>query len=351
LTFGVVLYLCVAEIEHYHVRSWFAFPGRRGYHFGASMSAKGALFAALGVLSAVYLAFWMAAVRRDRRAAGSSDPAAAAGPPTPLQTGIGFVVTFFDTLGIGSFATTTSIFKLRRVVPDERIPGTLNVGITLPTVAQALIYISIVRVDMRTLAPMIAAAVAGAWLGAGVVAGWPRRNIQIGMGIALLLAAVLMLGTQLAWFPVGGDALGVTGARLAIGLLGNFALGALMTLGIGLYAPCMILVSLLGMNPTVAFPIMMGSCAFLMPVGSIRFIERRSYALRAALGLAVGGIPAVLLAAFVVRSLPLGAVRWLVVGVVLYTAVAMLASAKAEKPRRTLAPEPALDPPHPPPAV
>lgn len=299
------------------------------------LSAKAVLFSTLGVIAAVYLLVWMAAVRRVRRAGGMAapggDPAAAPGPPTPFQTAIGFVVTFFDTLGIGSFATTTSIFKLRRVVPDRLIPGTLNVGIALPTVVQALIYISIVRADMRTLALMIAAAVAGAWLGAGVVASWPRRYVQIGMGIALLLAAALMLATQLKLFPGGGDALGVTGVRLAVGLVGNFALGALMTLGIGLYAPCMILVSLLGMNPTVAFPIMMGSCAFLMPVGSVRFIQKRSYALRPALGLALGGIPAVLLAAFVVKSLPLGAVRWLVVCVVLYTAAAMLRSAWVEK--------------------
>ncbi len=284
------------------------------------LGAKAVLFAALGVIAAVFLAVWVAGVRRARCAGGTGvpaggpaaaagDPATAAGTPTPLQGAIGFVVTFFDTLGIGSFATTTSIFKLRRVVPDRLIPGTLNVGLALP----------------------------GAWLGAGVVASWPRRYVQIGMGIALLLAAALMLATQLKLFPAGGDALGVTGLRLAIGLLGNFALGALMTLGIGLYAPCMILVSLLGMNPTVAFPIMMGSCAFLMPVGSIRFIQKRSYALRPAIGLTLGGIPAVLLAAFVVRSLPLGAVRWLVVCVVLYTAAAMLRSARAGRTDEPLA--------------
>jgi uncharacterized membrane protein YfcA len=86
----------------------------------------------------------------------------------------------------------------------------------------------------------------------------------------------------------------------------------------------MILVSLLGMNPTAAFPIMMGSCAFLMPVASLRFIRERSYGLRAALGLAIGGIPGVLLAAYIVTSLPLYAVRWLVIVVVTYTAITML---------------------------
>lgn len=306
------------------------------------LSAKAVLFSTLGAIAAVYLLVWVAAVRRARRAVGMDtpggdpatapgDPATAPGPPTPFQGAIGFVVTFFDTLGIGSFATTTSIFKLRRVVPDRLIPGTLNVGIALPTVVQAFIIISIVRADMRTLVLMIGAAVAGAWLGAGVVASWPRRYVQIGMGIALVLAATLMLAKQLTLLPAGGNAQGVTGVVLAVGLVGNFVLGALMTLGIGLYAPCMILVSLLGMNPIVAFPIMMGSCAFLMPVGSIRFIQKRSYALRPAIGLTLGGIPAVLLAALVVKSLPLDVVQWLVVCVVLYTAAAMLRSAWVEK--------------------
>jgi uncharacterized membrane protein YfcA len=312
-------------------------------------SARAVLFIALGLFAAVFVGVWVSSVRRLRAAPGPSGPDAAGGEaerhdPAWALGLIGFVVNFFDTLGIGSFATTTSIFKLRRLVPDRLIPGTLNVGLALPTFAQALIYITIVEVDMRTLVLMIVASVAGAWLGAGVVAGWSRRKVQIGMGIALLLAAGLMLGTQLKLFPLGGDALGVLGARMAIALAGNFALGALMTLGIGLYAPCMILVSLLGMNPKVAFPIMMGSCAFLMPVGGIRFIRKGSFAPRASLWLTLLGIPAVLVAAYLVTSLPLGAVRRLVVLVVIYTAAAMLRSAWTEKANAVAPTAPARDP-------
>ena len=256
------------------------------------------------------------------------------GAPTFEQSATGFLTNFFDTLGIGSFATTTTIFRLRNMVPDEQIPGTLNVGHTPPTVTQALIYIALlggIVVEMRTLVLMIGAAVAGAWLGAGVVAGLPRRKIQIGMGFALFVAALLMLRTQLAAGPADVGTSGVTGAKLAIALTGNFVLGALMTLGIGLYAPCMILVSMLGMNPVAAFPIMMGSCAFLMPIGSIQFINKRSYNLKAALGLAFGGVPAVLMAAYIVKSLPLDYVRWLVILVVLYTAAALLRAARTEQ--------------------
>ena len=147
------------------------------------------------------------------------------------------------------------------------------------------------------------------------------------MGLALLGAAALMLMTALQLFPAGGDTLGLTGAKLGIGLAGNFALGALMMLGIGLYAPCMILVYLLGMRPDAAFPIMMGSCAFLMPISSVKFVKTRTYHVQAALGLAIGGVPAALIAALIVGSLPLAAVRWLVVVVVVYTALNMLMTA------------------------
>jgi uncharacterized membrane protein YfcA len=148
------------------------------------------------------------------------------------------------------------------------------------------------------------------------------------MGLALLAAAVFFAMTNLGLFPGGGDALGLGSPLLWVGLAANFALGALMTLGIGLYAPCMILVALLGMNPRAAFPIMMGSCAFLMPIGGLRFLQRGSYSFRAAMGLMIGGIPAVFVAAFLIKSLPLVWLRWLVFAVVLYTAYAMLRSAR-----------------------
>jgi uncharacterized membrane protein YfcA len=264
------------------------------------------LLLVLALVGIVYLTSWIRDLRR----------AVVGGvTPTPLQSVIGFVTNFFDTLGIGSFAPTTALFRMLRIVPDERIPGTLNVGHSLPTIAQAFIYIVIINVDIVTLASLIAASIVGAWLGAGIVGRWPRRKIQLA--------------------PGGGVALSLRGPALVAGIVGNFFLGALMTLGIGLYAPCLIMISLLGMDPKAAFPIMMGSCAFLMPVASIRFIREHAYDVRPSIGLAIAGIPAVLIAAYIVRSLPLTAVRWLVMIVVLYTAATMLATARRE--RRLLA--------------
>ena len=282
---------------------------------------KALLIGALLLVTVLFTWRWVLLARRTRSAEGSL---------SPLHAAIGFGTNFFDTLGIGSFATTTTIYRLWRLVSDQQIPGTLNVGHALPTVAQALIYTTIVEVDFRTLALLILSAVGGSWIGAAIVSGLPRRTIQRGMGVALLAAAILMVMTALDRFPGGGTATALTGGWLVLACGVNFVLGALMTLGIGLYAPCMIMVSLLGMNPTVAFPIMMGSCAFLMPVAGVEFIARKRYDLKAGLGLALGGIPAVLLAAYIVRSLPLTYVRWLVVVVVIYTATMLLRTSMAE---------------------
>jgi uncharacterized membrane protein YfcA len=287
------------------------------------LAVKTWLFVALVAVTVFYLWTWFSAIRQRRGAEAIA--------PTPLQIGIGFIANFLDTLGIGSFATTTSMYKFWNQVRDEVLPGTLNVGHTLPTITQAFIYIAIVEVDILTLILLIVASVLGMWLGAGVVAKLPRRAVQIGMGIALLVAAGFTLMAIFNKQAGGGEALALTGGMLALGIIGNFMLGSLMSLGIGLYGPCLIMISLLGMNPKAAFPIMMGSCAFLMPTGSTRFIRKESYNLRAALGLALGGIPAVLIAAFIVKSLDLYYVRWLVVIVVVYTALILLRSSLSER--------------------
>ncbi|MBO0861883.1 MAG: sulfite exporter TauE/SafE family protein [Chloracidobacterium sp.] len=287
------------------------------------LTPKTWLFIALGGFAAFYLITWLTAIRRARDGGHVA--------PGPIHAGIGFVTNFFDTLGIGSFATTTSFFRFSKLVKDEVIPGTLNVGHTLPTITQAFIYIAIVQVEMQTLILLIAASVLGMWLGAGVTCKLPRRQVQIGMGVALLVAAALLLMKIFNKQAEPGFDLGMHGVRLWIGVIGNFVLGALMSLGIGLYGPCLIMISLLGMSPKAAFPIMMGSCAFLMPVGSKQFIRNGSYNLQAALGLALGGIPAVLIAAYIVKELNLYYVMWLVVAVVVYTALSMLRSAMAER--------------------
>jgi uncharacterized membrane protein YfcA len=282
--------------------------------------------AALALAAVAYIGRWWVLERAPRGSPVQSRT------PRAADVLVGFVTNFFDTLGIGSFAPTTAYFKLRNRMPDEQIPGTLNAGQALPTMTQALIFIATVNVDVTTLVSMIVAAVLGAWLGVGWVARLSRRAIQLGMGAALLCAALLYLAGNLHWMPGGGEALGLRDGRLIVAISVNALLGALMMLGVGLYAPCLILVSLLGMSPIAAFPIMMGSCGLLMPIGGARFVVSGRYNLGAALGLAMGGIPGVLIAAYIVKSLPIDWLRWLVLGVVVYAAFQMLRSARRQRP-------------------
>ena len=279
---------------------------------------KSILFALLAIVAVVFIAVWCRELNRKRDWVW----------PTPLQTIVGFITDFLDTLGVGSFAVTTTIYRTRKMVADELIPGTMNVGHSLPTIIQAFVYIAIIEIEMKTLVLTIAAAVAGAVSGVGFVTHWPRARIQFGMGVALLIAAGLILARLANILPPGGSAKELTGAYLIAALLGNFLFGAMMMIGVGAYAPIMIMVCLLGMNPLTAFPIMMGSCAFLMPISGMRFIRAGAYNSRASLGLTLGGIPGVFLAAFIVKELNVDIVRWLVVVIVLYTATSLIQASK-----------------------
>ncbi len=288
------------------------------------MEPKDVLIALLIVIAVAFHAYWYMHERGRKHQAGVNKPRG-------LALFAAFVANFFDTLGIGSFATTTSMSKLWNLMPDEKIPGTLNVGYVMSTVVQAVIFMTIIEVDFLTLISIIGAAVLGAFLGAGVVSGLNRRQVQIGMGTALLVASGLMVLSMSGQGPAPGEALGLSGAKLGIAVGISMVLGALMMLGIGFYGPCLIMISLLGMNPIVSYPIMMGACAFLMPSGSVQFIRKGSYDLRTAIAFLIAGPLAVLIAAPLVDAIPLFYLRILVLVVVLYTAVRMLSSAAQEK--------------------
>lgn len=235
-----------------------------------------------------------------------------------------FVTSFFDVLGIGNYSTTTSLFKIGNMVEDRLIPGTLNVGYTLGVVVEAFLFISAVEVEPLTLISMLLAASIGSFLGASIISKLPERKVKLGMGMALLTVAGIMLAGKFNLMPTGGDAIGLSGIKLLIGIVGNFILGGLMTIGIGLYAPCMALIYSLGMSPRVAFPIMMGSSAFLMPTAGIKFVKEGAYDRKASVLLSIVGTLGVLIAYYFVNSLDIEKLTWVVIFVVLYTGIKML---------------------------
>jgi uncharacterized membrane protein YfcA len=240
---------------------------------------------------------------------------------------IGIVANFFDTLGIGSFAPSTTAFKLTKSVDDVLIPGTLNVGDTVPVCIEAFLFFGFVDMDLLTLVSMIVASIAGAYLAAGVVSKFNRRKVRYAMFVAMFILATVMLCKVLGVGPFGevGTDLGLRGIKLVIAIVVNFILGGLMSIGVGLYAPCMALCVLLGLDTGCAFPAMMGSCAFLMAFGnSPKFIQEGRYDPVACWTQSIGGAIGVCLAYFVVKSLPLRTLTFVVVCVCYITSFLFL---------------------------
>jgi uncharacterized membrane protein YfcA len=276
--------------------------------------ARIGLYVALVAANVVFVATWIGVRKRH-----GGDPG-----PKAADIGIGFFTDFIDALGIGSFAPNTALFALLRRPTSELIPGTLNIGHNAAAFLETAIFMTAVAVDPALLASMIAAAAAGAFLSAGVVSRLPRRAVQGAMGLALLIGGTVFVATNLHFLPPGGTALALHGWRFAVAVGGNFLLGGLMSLGIGLYAPCMIMLFLLGLHPLAAFPIMMGSCGLLQPLAGIRFLRTGRFAWGPALGITIGGIVGNLIAIFIVKSLPMTGLRWLVAIAVFYAAIMML---------------------------
>ncbi len=243
------------------------------------------------------------------------------------------VANFFDTLGIGSYAIATSAWKFNKAVSDDFIPGTLNVAFGIPICVEATITMTRIDVDPLTLVLMIAAAIIGSVLGAKIISKMDIMKIRVIMGVALLIVAAITLCKINAVGPFGmiGTARGLSGAMLAIGVIANFILGVLMTAGIGLYAPCMALVLLLGMSADVAFPIMMGSCAFLCPACGITFIKEGKYQRAATIPMIISGSIGVLIAGFIVTSLPLTLLTYLVCVVMVICALLFFHDASRSK--------------------
>jgi uncharacterized membrane protein YfcA len=272
-----------------------------------------------GALLIMNIAFYLSWFRSRKTYVGRKRPLL-------IEYPVGLVFAFFDTLGIGSFAPTTAVLKFQGKIADETIPGTLNIGLNMAAGLEMAIFIKLIVIDPVLLMTTVLSAALGAWVGAGVVNRLPRPAIQLAMGAALLIAGGVFAATNLHLMPGGGVAYTLTGWRLVVAIGVNFVLGALMSVGIGLYAPCMILVTMLGLHPLAAFPIMMGSCGLVQPTAALQFFRSGRFAFGTSIALTIGAIPGVLIAAFVVKQLSLVWLRWLVVLVVVYAAITMLRS-------------------------
>jgi len=284
------------------------------------MSVQTILLAVLAILTVIYLIVFVRDLIKHKNDSEK-------GTNFIVMSVIGFVINFFDVFGIGSFATGTALMKAFKQTDDRLIPGTLNVCFCIPVAIESFLFINGVEVEPVTLASMIIAAVVGAYLGAGVVAKLPTKVIRLLMGTALIVIGIVIVIQMMGLIPSSGVATGLSGIKFVIGIAANFILGALMTAGVGMYAPCLALVCLLGINPMIAFPIMMGSSAYLMPVASLKFIKEGAYNRKASLAIAIFGIFGVFIGYRFIKMLNLNALKFIIIIVMAYSAVSLFYSA------------------------
>lgn len=249
--------------------------------------------------------------------------------PTAETIGLGAVVSFFDTLGIGCFAPSTAWLKFRRLVPDGLIPPTILVGLTITAVVESIIFLIRlgVRVDPVLLVGCVLACAMGGLIGAPLVHRTRVWIVQLVVAIGLLCAAIAYGMTNLHLFPGGGTASSLPLVLTVLAIIANFIFGVLLNYGVGNYAPTLVILSLMGMDPRLCFPIMAGAAALMGAAAGIRHIQTGKLDLRVVVGLTIGGIPAVFVAAYMVVTMPLEVLRWLVLIVVLYAAAIMFHAA------------------------
>ncbi len=249
--------------------------------------------------------------------------------PTAEGLVLGAVTNFFDTLGIGSFAPTIAWFRFRKMVPDKLMPLTMFIGYTIPAILQGVIFLVLlgVRVELHLLLGCVIAIVIGGYVGVPIAARSPVRLIQAIVGIALLIAAFFYCLLNLGLMPPGGAANSLPTSLTIVAILVNFIFGILLSFGIGNYAPSLAMFSLMGMDPRLAFPIMAAGAGFSGIAAGVQCVRKVNLDWRIVLGLTIGAIPSVLIAALIVKEMDLILLRWLVVVVVTYAGLTLLYSA------------------------
>jgi len=237
---------------------------------------------------------------------------------------LGIVSQFLGTFGISDFAFNAVAFRLTKTVEDKKIPGTLNAACVVPVAFMALAYITVIKVDVFTLVVLIIAQTTGSYLTPRIVVKLPVRRIRIGIAVGLLCAAAFILAGKLQLIPSGGDLTGLPGIKLAVAAAAVFIYGALNNIGIGSYAPTMATVYALGIDPRVAFPIMMGGCTFSCAVGAMEFIRLGGYSRKPTLWISIAGLVGVAAAVYLVKRMDVDVIKWVVFVVVLYAALDLL---------------------------
>lgn len=252
---------------------------------------------------------------------------------SPTVSGVaGGVAYFCDTLGIGSFAIATAILRHFKQLEDKNLPGTLNVSSVMPAIVEALIFISIIKVDPLTISLMVASMCIGSWISASFIYKIPERIICLIISASLFISATVLILKQFNMLPIEySGAIGLTGIKLIIACFCSLIIGALGAMGIGSYAPFLAVSLTLGLSARATFPIMMSAASLAGAFASLKFIKVGNYDRKVALFLTIFAIFGVLIAAYIVKTLPLNILNWVAICVIYHTSISLFLNSYKKK--------------------
>jgi uncharacterized membrane protein YfcA len=241
-----------------------------------------------------------------------------------VQAPVSFLLNFLSGFGVSDYVICTALYHKTGWAEPRKLPGTLNTQSTLPVLVFALAYLSSVQVDIRTLLPLLAADMLGAFLSPRLTMSLPVRRIRQILACGLLFAGCAILANKLELVAVGGQATSLQGFKLAAGVICYFIIGALKAMGVASYPLAMTATFFLGLHPLVSYPLMMGGGALAAPLILIRYVKLDGYMRKLTLLGATVGVAGGAIAVFTVKTLDISLLQWLVVGVVFYAATDIL---------------------------
>jgi uncharacterized membrane protein YfcA len=238
----------------------------------------------------------------------------------------GVVAFIADTIGVGSFAINIAIGKTLKLVTDKELPGFVNGAQVIPGAIEAIFFLGVLHVDMRTLVVLVLATTLGGFVG-GVFASKIRAStIRVIMVFAFILVLFLLLSKLLNFLPIGGALTKLQGWRLWVGFVGMFTAGFLVSFGVGLFALVQAILFLLGMSPVVAFPIMTAAGAIQQPVTTFAFLVNNAIPIKKVLIVSSFGIVGVFIGFQIITVLSVDQLQWLLVIIIAYNIISLARS-------------------------
>ena len=242
---------------------------------------------------------------------------------------IGFVSNLLDTVGIGSFAVIVAMRRILGVMPDDvKLIGSMNIQAVITALAQMLIFLHYIQLDLTTMLVAIAMITLGGFLSGLFATRIKTSLVRIIMLIAFIITGILLFLIQMDILSFLNNSHAIKGMRLIFFAIFMLIAGSLPAFGVGYYSLVKTSIFLFGVNPIIAFPIMATASSYQMPVTAITFMRSGKFYARSSILLAVFGVIGVFIAAPLISFVDPYTLKWILFVVVIYNIITLAIPSK-----------------------